>query len=216
MRRTVDIRARQQAQASSFKQIAHHVWRAVAVLFLAAAEAQAQEKLARAALPAVEPKAKAELRIVISISDRKLALLEGDRIVKVYPVAVGAPVSPSPAGEFRIRERITEPTYYAPGKVVSPGKANPLGTRWIGLGHRGYGIHGTNEPRSIGKSVSHGCIRMRNRDVEELFELVRAGDAVELHAKRTTEVAHIFGAAPAAPAHRPAASAAPVVVATVM
>ncbi|PYU10291.1 MAG: hypothetical protein DMG29_17725, partial [Acidobacteria bacterium] len=69
----------------------------------------------------------------------------------------------------------------------------PLGTRWLGLGQRGYGIHGTNEPRSIGRNVSHGCIRMRNRDIEELFEMVRAGDVVELYAERTEELAQIFG-----------------------
>jgi lipoprotein-anchoring transpeptidase ErfK/SrfK len=139
-------------------------------------------------------------------------------VVKVYPIAVGAPVSPSPAGEFRVHERITNPTYYAPGKVIGPGKSNPLGTRWIGLGHRGYGIHGTNEPRSIGKNASHGCIRMNKKDVEELFELVHAGDLVVLHAERSTEIAMIFGDAPATPAtpSAPAVKTQPAVVATVM
>ena len=64
--------------------------------------------------------------------------------------------------------------------VIPPGKANPLGTRWIGLSRKGYGIHGTNNPRSIGRRASHGCIRMRNRDVEELFEMVAVGDRVEI------------------------------------
>jgi len=64
--------------------------------------------------------------------------------------------------------------------TVAPGPANPLGTRWMGLGYKGYGIHGTNRPHSIGKAASHGCIRMRNHDVEELFELVQVGDPVDL------------------------------------
>ncbi len=58
---------------------------------------------------------------------------------------------------------------------------------------KGYGIHGTNAPSSIGRKASHGCIRMRNRDVEELFEMVAVGDPVELHAERTPELEQIFG-----------------------
>ena len=151
-------------------------------------------------------------RIVISIPDRKLALMDGDRIVKIYPVAVGAGVSPSPRGNYTIASRIPQPTYYAPGKVIPPGPANPLGTRWLGLSLKGFGIHGTNEPRSIGKRASHGCIRMRNADVEELFELVRAGDVVELHGARTVELAQVFGTPdPVRPKTQPQAT--PVVVA---
>jgi lipoprotein-anchoring transpeptidase ErfK/SrfK len=77
--------------------------------------------------------------------------------------------------------------------VVGPGKSNPVGTRWIGLSIKGYGIHGTNVPSSIGKNVSHGCIRMRNRDVEELFTMVALGDQVELYRERTPELDRIFG-----------------------
>jgi len=58
---------------------------------------------------------------------------------------------------------------------------------------KGFGIHGTNSPRSIGQAKSHGCVRMRNRDVEELFELVREGDVVELHGRISEELAWIFG-----------------------
>jgi lipoprotein-anchoring transpeptidase ErfK/SrfK len=79
--------------------------------------------------------------------------------------------------------------------VVGPGAANPVGTRWIGLSVKGYGIHGTDNPRSIGYARSHGCIRLHNRDVEELFERVRAGDAVELVGERTPETLRLFGEA---------------------
>src|SRR6185436_14039449 len=115
-------------------------------------------------------------RIVVSIPDRKLALIENDEVVVIYPVAVGAPVSPSPVGTFTIVNRVSNPTYYKPGKVVGPGAANPVGTRWIGLSEKGYGIHGTDRPGSIGFAKSHGCIRLRNQDVEQLFERVRTGD----------------------------------------
>jgi hypothetical protein len=77
---------------------------------------------------------------------------------------------------------------------VPPGKSNPLGPRWIGLSRKGYGIHGASNPRSIGRAVSHGCIRMHNSDVKELFELVAVGDPVELYAERTNEITRIFGA----------------------
>ena len=131
-------------------------------------------------------------RIVVSIPDRKLALIENDRIVRVYAVAVGAEVSPSPVGTFTIVNRVSNPTYYKPGVVIGPGSTNPIGTRWIGLNAKGFGIHGTDAPASIGFAKSHGCIRLRNRDVEQLFERVRAGDIVELHAERTPEIAQLF------------------------
>jgi lipoprotein-anchoring transpeptidase ErfK/SrfK len=158
---------------------------ALAALFVAAGEALAQE---------TRPAAR---RIVVSIPDRKLALVEDGRAVKIYPVAVGAAATPSPAGAFTVVERVAHPTWYRPGKVVPPGKNNPLGTRWIGLSLKGYGIHGTSNPRSIGRRASHGCIRLRNADVEELYGLVAAGDQVELYADRIPEVARIFEVAPA-------------------
>jgi len=132
-------------------------------------------------------------RIVVSIPDRKLAVIDADEsVVSVFSVAVGAPATPSPTGTFTIVNRIPNPTYYKPGTVIEPGARNPLGTRWIGLNEKGYGIHGTDAPGSIGYAKSHGCIRLRNRDVERLFELVRPGDVVELHVERTPEIARLF------------------------
>jgi hypothetical protein len=90
-------------------------------------------------------------------------------------------------------DRVENPTYYHEGQVILPGPANPVGTRWIGLDKKGYGIHGTNLPRSIGKAASHGCIRMRRRDLEELFAQVRGGDQVEIVGERNDETAAIFG-----------------------
>ena len=119
-------------------------------------------------------------RVVVSLADRKLALIVDGEVVRTFPVSVGAPVSPSPVGRFTIVNRLTEPTYYRPGKVIGPGPTNPLGTRWIGLDLKGYGIHGTDQPDSIGYARSHGCIRLRNSDIEALFPLLRVGDVVEL------------------------------------
>src|SRR6516225_10733917 len=88
--------------------------------------------------PAAESKPHSERRIVVSIPDRKLALIENNRVVKIYDAAVGAPLSPSPSGEFQIAERLENPTYYKPGLVIGPGRDNPLGRRWIGLNLRGF------------------------------------------------------------------------------
>jgi hypothetical protein len=107
--------------------------------------------------------------ITITLSIRRLNFYEGGRLVKSYPVGVGKPSTPTPTGTFRIRE-----------KVMHPGGA--LGTRWMGLSIPGgnYGIHGTNNPPSIGGYVSNGCIRMYNHDVEELFPKVMIGTVVEI------------------------------------
>ena len=90
-------------------------------------------------------------------------------------------------------QRLPDPTWYGPGRIVPPGKSNPLGTRWLGLSRKGYGIHGTNAPKSIGKRASHGCIRMRNHDIEELFELVSVGDTVELIGEPLAQVTSTSG-----------------------
>jgi lipoprotein-anchoring transpeptidase ErfK/SrfK len=131
-------------------------------------------------------------KLVVSIPDRKIALFEEGRVVKIYPVAVGKAQTPSPNGTFHIASHVEHPTWYQPGRVVKPGPKNPLGTRWMGLGYKGYGIHGTNMPGSIGKAASHGCIRMRNHDVEELFNLVEVGDPVELVTETDADLAKVF------------------------
>jgi lipoprotein-anchoring transpeptidase ErfK/SrfK len=150
-------------------------------------------------------------RIVVSLEDRRLALLEDGQVKQVYPVAVGKDSTPSPVGTFTIVERVENPTYFHNGKVVAPGPGNPVGTRWMGLSKAGYGIHGTNAPRSIGKAASHGCIRMARPDLEALFAQVRTGDTVEIVGARDDETIALFGE-PAAPVS-PAAAAAPTVLA---
>jgi lipoprotein-anchoring transpeptidase ErfK/SrfK len=132
-------------------------------------------------------------RIVVSIPDRKLALLEEDAVVKTYIVSVGATVSPSPTGTFHIVNRIPKATYYHGHVVIPASDRSPIGTRWIGLNKKGYGIHGTNEPRSIGRARSHGCIRLGNRDAEDFFERVQVGDVVEIRGERDEETATLFG-----------------------
>jgi lipoprotein-anchoring transpeptidase ErfK/SrfK len=160
---------------------AAHTVRMVATAVLFATHALAQDT------------ARPERHVVVSIPDRKLAVIENGRVLRVFAVAVGASVTPSPTGEFQIINRVSHPTYYHPGQVIAPGKDNPLGPRWIGLNRKGYGIHGTDVPGSIGKAASHGCIRLGNDDIEQLFQMVRRGDFVEVRAERDDITAELFG-----------------------
>jgi lipoprotein-anchoring transpeptidase ErfK/SrfK len=131
-------------------------------------------------------------RLIVNIPARKIALVEDGKVVKIYAVAVGKKSTPSPNGSFHIASHVVNPTFSHAGKVVRPGPSNPVGTRWMSIGYKGYGIHGTNHPESIGHAASHGCIRLRNQDVQELFELVHVGDEVDLIANPTPEEAGLF------------------------
>ena len=131
--------------------------------------------------------------VLVSLVDRKLAVIDNGIVIATFRVAVGAKVSPSPAGEFTIVSRVSNPTYYHRGTVIPTGKDNPVGTRWVGLSLKGYGIHGTNAPGSIGRAASHGCIRLRNRDMERLFTMLRIGDTVQIRGERDEQVARVFG-----------------------
>lgn len=106
-------------------------------------------------------------KIDIHIEPRTLQLYLNGNVQKTYPVAVGSPSTPTPIGNFTIIN-----------KAVNPG--GPYGTRWLGLSTPHIGIHGTNDPSSIGKAVSKGCIRMYNKDIEEIFPLISVGTAVSV------------------------------------
>src|ERR1700704_5674828 len=96
---------------------------------------QAMKLLAILAAGATEVFAEcATRRLIVSIPDRKIVLMEDGQVVKIYPIAVGKKSTPSPSGNFHIASRVVKPSWYQPGKLVGPGPANPLGTRWMGLG----------------------------------------------------------------------------------
>lgn len=121
---------------------------------------------------------KGKFWISIDKSDNTLALKVGDELVKIYPVSTGKNNS-SPVGEYTIKYRYTHPVWFHKGEIVpADDPKNFLGTRWLGFDLPKYGIHGTIEPELIGKSVSSGCIRMRNEDVQELYDLVPIGTKV--------------------------------------
>lgn len=107
--------------------------------------------------------------ITIDVNNHTLNLIHNGIINKVYPVAVGKSSTPTPKGTFKIVN-----------KAMNPG--GPFGARWLGLNapYGDYGIHGTNNPSSIGKNISNGCIRMYNKDVIELYNLVQLGTTVKI------------------------------------
>lgn len=116
--------------------------------------------------------------ITINKTKRILTLYENKKVLQKYPVAIGNPPSLTPHGKFTVVSRVVNPTWGGGGyaKPVKGGiPQNPLGYRWMGLSYKDggtLGIHGNNSPYSIGTNVSHGCIRMINSDVEQLFTVV--------------------------------------------
>lgn len=154
---------------------------AALVLCLASAWAMPPEAPAR---EAEAPRA----RVVINVPSRTLTLFLGGRVHKTYPVGVGQPQWPTPLGQWHILQKVVDPVWgypldFDPGGrrgVTPPGPRNPLGTRWMGFTPEEHGIHGTNQPETIGKVISHGCVRMHVPDSEELFDLVQVGTPVEV------------------------------------
>jgi L,D-transpeptidase ErfK/SrfK len=111
------------------------------------------------------------------------------RRIASFPVAIGREEYATPTGRFEVREKIVDPDFLQfdwdnPSRVirrVGPGPDNPLGLRWIGFTSAhgwGIGFHGTPQPELLGQAVSHGCVRMRNRDVVDLYGRVEVGTPV--------------------------------------
>jgi lipoprotein-anchoring transpeptidase ErfK/SrfK len=125
------------------------------------------------------------MRAVVHKRAYRIDLYAGDVFVRSFPVGLGLDDS-TPTGEWKVKNKLQNPTYYPPrgGAIVSADDpTNPLGERWIGLegvsgealSQERYGIHGTNEPDSIGKSVSLGCVRLHNADVEQVYTYLIEG-----------------------------------------
>jgi lipoprotein-anchoring transpeptidase ErfK/SrfK len=119
-----------------------------------------------------------KFNIIVDKSQNILTLKSADKVIKTYHVSTGLNNS-TPVGTFKIINKIVDPPWYTAGTVIQPDSPkNILGTRWLGLSVQGYGIHGTTEPQSIGKQVTSGCIRMKNAEVEELYQIVPEGTEV--------------------------------------
>ena len=118
--------------------------------------------------------------LLVDKSQNILILRSDDEIIKTYRVSTGKNLS-TPIGKFKIENKLISPVWYRPGAVIPPDSPeNILGSRWLGFDLPGYGIHGTNEPHTIGKHITEGCVRLLNEDVEELYIFLPIGTEVTI------------------------------------
>ena len=132
--------------------------------------------------------------ILINIPQRMLFVARANRLAGAYPIAVGQSDWQTPVGIFEIGTKEIDPTWDVPVSIqremagtgrpvltaVPPGPQNPLGDRWLGLKGISVGIHGTNQPTSVFRFTTHGCIRLHPDDARQLFDLVEVGSPVTI------------------------------------
>lgn len=120
----------------------------------------------------------APFSILVDKSQNIMLLKSDEEVVKTYIVSTGKD-NCTPVGVFKIVNKLVNPTWFKAGAVVPAGSSeNVLGTRWMGFDLAGYGIHGTTEPKELGKQVTQGCVRLSNSDVEELYNIIPTGTEV--------------------------------------
>jgi len=151
-------------------------------------ETASGEPAAKADAPGVAP-----VSVKVDTKTNMLALYQGGAIVAAYPVTIGSGQTESPVGDWTVRSVAKMPDYRYDEKmlkegersddfkILPPGPNSPVGIVWIALNKKGIGLHGTEEPDSIGRSVSHGCVRLANWDIIRLAGKVKAGVPVSIH-----------------------------------
>lgn len=127
------------------------------------------------------------VQVTVDIKTEMVSVLADGKLVAVYPVTVGSQHTESPVGEWKVRGFEKMPRFRydvsmlekgersSDFKVLPSGPNSPVGVLWIALNKKGIGLHGTSEPDSIGRSVSHGCIRLANWDVARLARKLKIG-----------------------------------------
>jgi lipoprotein-anchoring transpeptidase ErfK/SrfK len=140
-----------------------------------------------------EPEADAKTSVKVDVKTNMLGVFEGEKIIAAYPVTVGSTQTATPIGEWKVRGVAKLPTFRYDERMLKrgersknfhllpPGPNSPVGVIWIALNKRGIGIHGTDDPNTIGQAVSHGCIRLANWDVVRLAGRVKAGAPASVH-----------------------------------
>jgi lipoprotein-anchoring transpeptidase ErfK/SrfK len=114
---------------------------------------------------------------VVDLRRFELTVHSNGYFVARFPIGIGKDGS-TPVGEFTVQDKLENPTYYGPDGVVAPDDPqNPLGEFWMSLGDS-YGIHGTIDESSIGRAESRGCVRLKNQDVADLYDLLTVGSPV--------------------------------------
>ena len=143
--------------------------------------------------PNSEPAVAAKTSVKVDVKTNMLGVFEGDKIIAAYPVTIGSTQTATPIGEWKVRGVANLPTFRYDERmlkrgersknfhILPPGPNSPVGVVWIALNKRGIGIHGTDDPDTIGQAVSHGCIRLANWDVVRLAAKVKAGVPVSVH-----------------------------------
>jgi lipoprotein-anchoring transpeptidase ErfK/SrfK len=131
-------------------------------------------------------------RVVVDTQERMIAVREGERMIAAFPITPGSAEHPAPAGAWRIVGAVPWPWYrYDLGvlkrgertkdfHLFPPGTNSPVGIVWAGLNRPGIGIHGSSVPETIGRTGSHGCIRLSNWDVATFYTLVGKGTPVTI------------------------------------
>jgi L,D-transpeptidase ErfK/SrfK len=135
--------------------------------------------------PRVEPKG-----LVLNLPEMRLYDFRSGSGPDVYHVAIGDGVDPTLIGTYRVGEKRVDPSWHVPESirrekpglpaVVPPGPDNPLGDRWMSIGTTSYGIHGTNNPWSIGRQATHGCVRLYADEMRRLFDATPSGTPLQI------------------------------------
>jgi lipoprotein-anchoring transpeptidase ErfK/SrfK len=130
--------------------------------------------------------------LYVSTKENMLEVYAGAKLAAAFPVTIGSEQTASPIGDWKVKAIAKLPTFRWDRKMLEhgergshfhllpPGPNNPVGVLWIALNKKGIGLHGTDDPDSIGRSASHGCVRLANWDIVKLAELVKPGVAVEI------------------------------------
>lgn len=156
---------------------------------------------AEAAPPGKENRKEADVEtVVVDKTSRDVRAYDKEgKLLAFYPATIGSTEKPAPSGTFKVRRVAYNPDYHYNPKfawkgvkakkplIVKPGPNNPVGLVWIDLTAPSYGIHGTPEPDKIGKTESHGCIRLTNWDALDLAGMVHKGTIVEFEDKDSAD-----------------------------
>jgi lipoprotein-anchoring transpeptidase ErfK/SrfK len=131
--------------------------------------------------------------VKVDTKTNMLTVFDGEKLLAAYPVTIGSARTESPLGDWKVRSVAKMPNFRHDEKMLNegersdkfhllpPGPNNPVGVIWIALNKKGIGLHGTSDPDAIGRSASHGCIRLANWDIVRLAGKVKAGVAVSIH-----------------------------------